>query len=259
MSPEGTKDSIQGIEDVARAYETAGLDEQPPPHVDRAILEAARQRRRPRLASFVPAFALAATVLLSFSLVLRSGMLGIGGVDAPIAQEPLPATVAPSEVQAEEAFPTADEALDALSPAGGFADAPAEEGSASSSLRRERALSEPAPAATTPPAREPGADADSGVATNVNIETQTLQQPQALRAVEAELEEAVSLRSLAAPEEAVQDCLALSGGDPAAWIECISQRLETGAEETARSELEAFVEANPDFQLPASLQALREP
>ncbi len=259
MSAEGTKDSIQGIEDVARAYEAAGFDEQPPAHVDRAVLAAARKRRRPRLASFVPAFALAATVLLSCSLVLRSGLLGIGGVDAPIAQDPLPATVPPSEIQAEEAFLRDDEALDALAPAGGFADAPADEGSSSSILRRERTSGEPSPGATPPPAQQPDADADSGVATTIGIEAQAVQQPQAAQALEAELEEAASLRSVAAPAEAAQDCQATSGDDPAAWLQCISQRLETGAEEIARSELEAFVEANPDFQLPANLQALREP
>ena len=253
MSAEGTKDSLQGIEDVARAYEAAGFDEQPPAHVDRAVLAAARQRRRPRLASFVPAFALAATVLLSFSLVLRSGMLGIGGVDAPIAQDPLPATVPPSEIQAEEAFLRDDEALDAVAPASDFVDAPAE------GLRRERTSGEPSPAATPSPPPQADADGGSGVGTTFSVEAQAVREPQATQALEAELEEAVSLRSVAAPEAAAQACQVTSGGDPMAWLQCISQRLETGAEEIGRSELEAFVEANPDFQLPADLQALREP
>ena len=257
MSPMGPEDSIEGVADVTRAYESAHFDEQPPAHVDRAILAAARRRRGPRLASFVPAFALAATVVLSFSLVLRSGMLGSGRVEAPVARDPVPATeVRQNNDRADQDSPRDDRELDTLSPGTGFVDAPQEEGLPSTpTLRRERALNEPAPAAIQESAQP---DADPGAATTANFEAPSVQGPRASPTLEAEMEESSVLRSTVAGGTA-EDCGTTSSGSPAEWLECISGQLARGSEDIARAELDTFAQTHPDYPLPERLQALREP
>ena len=75
MTSSESKDQLPGAEQVSRAYRAANFDEVPPAAVDRAILAAARQERRRPLASYLPPLALAATVVLSVSLILRSGVL----------------------------------------------------------------------------------------------------------------------------------------------------------------------------------------
>ncbi len=75
MNTPESKNTLPGAEQVSSAYRAANFDEEPPAELDRAILAAANQRRRRPLASYVPSLALAATVVLSVSLVLRSGLL----------------------------------------------------------------------------------------------------------------------------------------------------------------------------------------
>jgi len=258
MTSKGPEDSIKGVGDVERAYQSANFDEQPPAHVDRAILAAARQRPRPRLAAFVPALALAATVVLSFSLMLRSGMLGIGRIEAPIGEDPSPA----AEVRqsgAQEDSSLDEQSRDALSPGAGFADAPQEEGLASqSAARRERTSNEPAPPAIQERAQPAPPSAELGAGTPTTPQAQSVQAPQALRASEAQLEESALPRS-SVTADGVEDCRVASGGAPADWVECISARAAGGAEAIARAELAIFVQAHPDYPLPESLRALRTP
>ena len=75
MNTRDRNDTLPGAEQVSSAYRAANFDEEPPAELDRAILAAANQRRRRPLASYLPSLALAATVVLSVSLVLRSGVL----------------------------------------------------------------------------------------------------------------------------------------------------------------------------------------
>ena len=75
MSTTGPKNALPGADQVSRAYQAANFDEEPPAELDRAILAAARRQRHRPLASYLPPLALAATVVLSISLVLRSGVL----------------------------------------------------------------------------------------------------------------------------------------------------------------------------------------
>lgn len=257
MSATGPEDSIQGVEDVARAYEAAAFDDQPPAQVDRAILAAARRRPRPRLAVFFPAFALAATVILSFSLVLRSGLLGIGGVDVPGAQDPISAgDFRSSEEPAGAGSLEDDRGAGASIPEGSFVDAPREEGLPSTPAPgRERALNEPPPPVLQQRAQPATSAVDRDSAVTAPAQAQPA--PESLSA-ELELEEAAVLRSVVAPE-APEACSAVSGGDPAVWVACIAQQLEAGEEEIARSELDTFVGIHPDFPLPEDLQALRGP
>lgn len=75
MSTVGPKNALPGADQVSRAYQAADFDEEPPAELDRAILATARRQHRRPLASYLPPLALAATVILSISLVLRSGVL----------------------------------------------------------------------------------------------------------------------------------------------------------------------------------------
>lgn len=75
MSTVGPKNALPGADQVSRAYQAADFDEEPPAELDRAILAAARRQHRRPLASYLPPLALAATVILSISLMLRSGVL----------------------------------------------------------------------------------------------------------------------------------------------------------------------------------------
>lgn len=75
MNTTEPKNAVRGADQVSRAYQAANFDEEPPVELEREILAAARRHRRRPLASYLPSLALAATVLLSISLVFRSGEL----------------------------------------------------------------------------------------------------------------------------------------------------------------------------------------
>ena len=87
MSTTGPKKALRGTDQVSQAYQAAKFDEEPPAELDRVILAAARQQRHRPLASYMPPLALAATVILSISLVLRSGVLN---EDAEIVSDEAP-------------------------------------------------------------------------------------------------------------------------------------------------------------------------
>ena len=75
MNTTEQKNAVRGADQVSRAYQAANFDEEPPAELDHAILAAAKRQRRRPLASYMPPLALAATVVLSISLVFRSGEL----------------------------------------------------------------------------------------------------------------------------------------------------------------------------------------
>ena len=75
MNTREPNNTLPEAEQVSSAYRAANFDEEPPSELDRAILAAANRHRRRPLASYLPSLALAATVVLSVSLVLMSGIL----------------------------------------------------------------------------------------------------------------------------------------------------------------------------------------
>ncbi len=75
MNTTEPKNALRGADQVSRAYRAANFDEEPPAELEREILAAARRHRRRPLASYLPPLALAATVIISISLVFRSGEL----------------------------------------------------------------------------------------------------------------------------------------------------------------------------------------
>ncbi len=75
MTTTEPKNALRGADQVSRAYRAANFDEEPPAELEREILAAARRHRRRALASYLPPLALAATVIISISLVFRSGEL----------------------------------------------------------------------------------------------------------------------------------------------------------------------------------------
>ncbi len=87
MSTTGPKNALPGADQVSRAYRAAKFDEEPPAELDRVILADARRQRHRQLPSYLPPLALAATVILSISLVLRSGVLN---EDAEIVSDDAP-------------------------------------------------------------------------------------------------------------------------------------------------------------------------
>ena len=75
MNIRESKNTLPEAEQVSSAYRAANFDEEPPAELDRTILAAANRHRRRPLASYLPSLALAATVVLSVSLILTSGVL----------------------------------------------------------------------------------------------------------------------------------------------------------------------------------------
>jgi hypothetical protein len=75
MTSNESKDQLPGSKQVSQAFRAANFDEVPPAAIDRAILIAARRESRRPLPAYLPPFALAATIVLSVSLVFRFGVL----------------------------------------------------------------------------------------------------------------------------------------------------------------------------------------
>lgn len=242
------QNSIPGARELSQAYEAAEFDEHPPEHVDRLILSAARHRPRRRFTVLIPSLALAATVVLSFSLVLRTGLLNMGG-------EPTPTAGGLSTIT--EIGDDADQVSDALAPAAEFAESPTEESLPSlAPLRQERAV--PAIDGAEPEAVARRIQAGTPSASPAPAADAVAESLQELDALVTQPAAAVSLRSRVAPE-AQEDCGSRNAEAPGDWVACITGQLERGAEDLARAGLDAFVAAYPDYPLPEPLQALRTP
>jgi hypothetical protein len=243
MTRNESKDQLPGAEQVSRAYGAANFDEQPPASIDRAIINAARQQHRGRFSSYLPPLALAATVVLSVSLIFRSGVLN---ENTEIFSEPARAPAA-STLPSPEATEF-DDAADSeeLAP---LQDSPA--------LLRGAGTADTLEQVLVPP--EESAGADDTLAT----EPRTRQvQPGLLEEVaqEQQAADAISLES-AATTAGVAGFAQTSCSDdyregPESWLECIEVILATGDENAARDELAAFVELNSDYALPANLEAI---
>ena len=237
MNTTGPESELRGADQVSRAYRAANFDEEPPAELDRVILAAARRQRHRPLASYMPPLALAATVVLSISLVLRSGVVN---EDAEIFSDQAPPAAAVRTLP----ISTVRDLEEAVAP---------EQAAARQNL--------PVPAA----------------ATNAIPEVDRLlpQQPVELRARQMlpETLEAISQDRQAVQPGAVEflpltagtaaavqiGCADVDRGQPDAWLACISVRLQQGYEEDARRELQAFAETYPDFSLPEEFETLLAP
>ena len=225
-------------EQVAAAYRRARFAEEPPREVDQAILaEAARQRPRQIFTGWLTPVAVAATVLLSLSLVVRLGLIGPNGPDAEIGTfeaETLEENVAdqPAGVPSGSA-----RTLESTS-----ASPPTRAGQAGQGVAGEGPDS-PAPPAT--PARASSAAERSA--------------PEALpQSLSLEAEEVVS----AAPELNLQREQATceeARDEPDMWLGCIARLRLDGAAGIARDELAAFRTSFPDYPVPDEMDDLAVP
>jgi len=221
MNTTEPKNVMRGADQVSRAYQAAKFDEEPPAELEREILAAARQHRRRPLASYMPPLALAATVVLSISLIFRSGELNEN-----------------TEILSDEALPAAE-----------FRAVP---------ISTMRELEE---------AVAPVLELDETVAPVMELESAIAPVESAARregissnqqAVRPDAFEVLPLT--AGTGSAVEiGCANVDRGQPNAWLACITARLQQGYEADARRELEAFVQAYPDYSLAEDLEALRVP
>ena len=223
MNTRESNDTLPGAEQVSSAYRAANFDEEPPADLDRAILaEANRHRRRP-LASYLPSLALAATVVLSVSLVLRSGVLN------------------------ENAELVSDEGTSA----------PDIRALPASSLQELDEFVEPE---APPPQDSPAPGADISTFRAVEVRSREAAESNRDEAVAPTLPERAPPGVAANTAAAVRTiCSNTDREEPAAWLGCISTILEEGNEDEARRELAAFTQAYADYPLPADLDGQMEP
>ncbi|MGI9259708.1 MAG: hypothetical protein ACR2QQ_12815 [Gammaproteobacteria bacterium] len=230
---------LPGSDQTSEAYRAAGFDEAPPAALDRAILaEAARSNRR-SLFSFMPPLALAATVVLSVSLVMRSGVLNENTEvfsDGPISDMPAGTSPAPMTIEQDAGGPPA-ESLDRLE---------AEATGLSSSAVADDS------AATSPEAPTP-AQAPAEQTQPVAERAQAPAAPQEAvfnaRSLESTLEEVVVTTPF--------DCADVDTAIADDWLACIATGVEQGQIDAARQELEAFLVVYPEYSLPEELEILQ--
>ena len=202
---------VRGADQVSRAYQAAKFDEEPPAELEREILAAARQHHRRPLASYMPPLAIAATVVLSISLVFRSGELNEN-----------------AEILSDEAPPAAE-----------FRAVPI------STVRELDETVVPVMELESAIAPVEAAARREGISPN----------QQAVRPDAFEV-----LPLTAGTGSAVEiGCANVDHGQPNTWLACITARVQQGYEADARRELEAFVQAYPDYFLTQDLEALRVP
>lgn len=247
MNTNEPDDVLPGADQISEAYRKAGFDDAPPASLDRAILEAANSRRRHSLFSYWPSFALAATVVLSVSLVLRSGLLNQNaGVSSDAIQSDMPNAMPLEPVTIQQGSPDMLEAgdLDALQ--AGARDFSTNQTETDSATRTAPEAPEPlrAPAETELRARQ------TQPVLRQEVEAQSVQ-PEALSSAAVVLEEAAV--SSTAPV-----CSAIDTGIADEWLACIVTAVEQGQIDSARQELEAFLAVYPEFSLPEELDVLQE-
>ncbi len=221
MNTTEPKNALRGADQVSRAYRAANFDEEPPAELEREILAAARRHRRRALASYLPPLALAATVIISISLVFRSGELNEN-----------------AEILSDEAPPAAE-----------FRAVP---------ISTVRELEEVvAPVMELESAVAPVIELEATVApVEAAARREGISQDQ--QAVRPDAFEVLPLT--AGTGSAVEiGCANVDRGQPDTWLACISVRLQQGYEGDARRELEAFAQAYPDYSLAEDLEALRVP
>ena len=244
MTSNESKDQLPGSKQVSRAFRAANFDEVPPAAIDRAILIAARRESRRPLPAYLPPFALAATIVLSVSLVFRFGVLN---ENTEIFSEP---ARAPATSIGLDGNPPQEEAA-----------APED----SATLPDDDVTTGELQLFMVPQDETAGADNAFEVAPPVprpDIELRARQaQPEIVEELlqNQQAAEPAVLQSVTASARTVTfakiDCTATDREEAASWLECITTILTSGSEDAAREELSAFVEIHPGYALPADLEA----
>ena len=254
MSSAQDDKAIPDLEAVGKAYREAGLDDEPPAHVDAFIRAAAKHESKRNLNDYLPALAMAATIVLALGLVLRLTVPGRDLIEpagvpeaedaaAPRVQEPA-ALQESGVLQDPDAFQERAAPLaDSVEPAAEFVPAPpqaVEQGAQERAVRLEEVVT---------PARASAATAeDNGTATSA---------PAAANAQEGIPSSVVG--RMAAPSPVSVPCAAPERDEPALWLGCIAAQINAGLLEAARAELEQFRLAFADYPVPASIAEPLDP
>ena len=259
-------------DELSRLYREAGCDE-PSAGVDAAILAAARQalaaapaRRRSAWLSWLAPAGLAATVVLTISVVMLTRHEQPDLLPAP-AQTPATPAAAPASATAADSRPRQEATLPA-------ATLPPESPPAKSTARKplperpaETAPSPPAPPAVAPVSEPFPAAATAGAVMKAPAvaptaaEAASARQSLASPVGPAPVMESTAApdRALAAPRPAPAAARALppaarSGVDPETWLETIRRLKRQGDVDAAREQLAAFRRSYPDWPLPDDLR-----
>jgi len=228
----------QDMEEIGKAYREAGFNDAPPARVDDLILAAAKRDAKRKFNDYLPAMAMAATIVLALGLVLRLTL-------------PRPDLLAPADL---------------LEPAG----APAADNEAAPTLRTlEQAApleNIAAPAAATVPVAEDAADLGSqeraaqleevitpsrGSAAVAEEATTATLAPTVADVLERQGVASSAIGRMAVPAPA--PCPASARGEPGRWQACIVMQIQAGMLDAARAELEALRLDYPDYSLPADI------
>ncbi len=236
---------VPGAEQVSEAYQAAGFDESPPAELDRAILAEAERSNRRSLFSFLPPLALAATVVLSVSLVLRSGVLNENTeVFSDAILSDVPGTASPATVTNERDLESTEpESLDSVV-------------TGSEELQANGAGTDfdtPVAAEARAPAQAPAEDE-----LRARQELPALRQEAGERSVRTEAQSpgAAALEEAVATSTAL-DCPTADTAVADDWLACIAAGVELGQIDAARQELEAFLAVYPEVPLPEELDILQ--
>jgi cytoskeletal protein RodZ len=252
---------LQRSSPLSRAYQQL-KDESPAPALDRAVIAAARdavgaraQRRRKHW--HWPTLALAATVLLSFGIVMRMSLQPVPQSTAPAAPPPAPPQLekAPAAPQARDLDSAASAATSANAVSAPAAAAPQGGARFDALAARERTRSEPSAleedrleAQASAPDASPTAD-QPALPAQERAAGRLASPPTANRSVTAGVPSASGVAALAAPKDARQKAaLKKAGVKPAKeWLEEISRLRASGEVDAADREYANFLRAYPNY------------
>lgn len=232
MSASRDEKSLPDLEAAGKAYRDAGFDDEPPAHVDAFIRAAARRESKRKLNDYLPAFAVAATIVLALGLVLR---LTLPGRDL-VTPAGAPATMQePARIQ-ERAAPAQDSAAPAVDvvPAPGIA--------AEQAVQLEEVVTR---------ARASAADAESAATAPPGPTATDIPE---LRGVAS-----TAASRMAAPAQLPAACAPPEREDPDLWLACIEAQIGAGLLDAARAELTQFRAAFAAYPVPANITEALEP
>ena len=250
MSPTRDEQALPDLEAVGKAYREAGFDDEPPAHVDAFIRAAAKRESKRNLNDYLPALAVAATVVLALGLVLRltvpgRDLVGPGAIPeadeagAPSVQAPA-AFQAPEDLQ-EQAAPLEDSPV----PGAEFVPTPED---VSEQVLRERAVQ----------LEEVVTPARASAATAEEEATVTLA-PAAADVVQNEGIASSVVGTMAAPMPVSVPCTQPERSDPDLWLACIAAQIDAELLDAARTELQQFRATFADLAVPANIVEALDP
>ncbi len=268
MNTSDPNNPLPGQDQVSRAYRAAGFKEEPPAALGRTILERAKRHRRRPLVSFMRPLALAATVVLSVSLVLRSGILNENAEvfsDGSPPASPVRTVPAATTVEFDDAA-SADESATQNSPVPATAIESFDILEAVDSLESIQSIETLIDSESEDATLEAILELAPSTAAPEELEVRGREAQPALRqeaAGEAPRVPAISAEAQPMLEDVTAseqfDCSGVDREQPDDWLACIVSGLEQGMEQEAREELAEFVQAYPEVALPENIDALRVP